>query len=259
VGPWLNFDQVSRVLACGMVGAKQGWQEAPYEAVPCKPASNIIEVKAKDPRIRVFIVGGICQLDPPDVMRGEETQILGFLADRPDWTGTLCLPGSHNKWVEIRSGALTSFKSVMTGEVYAALCNHTVLRHSTRCEVWDSEAFERALLLSLRKPEAGFCELFTARSQGLLETTSPGFGHSYLSGLLIGLELSGTRHYWTGTQVEILGNDFLSHRYCDALKMVGATARCLNVTEITLSGLRLVQNKVLQEFSGAKISQISNL
>ena len=96
IAPWLG-DGVTPVIACGMVGARQGWTEAGYGRVPCG-ALDAAPVRAPtaDPRLAVWILPGLSQADPPDVMRGEETQIAGFLSLNPGFDGVICLPGTYS-------------------------------------------------------------------------------------------------------------------------------------------------------------------
>ena len=93
----LSDDVITEVLVCGMAGARQGWQDAGYLTAPCDtPALNqAVTVHTKDPRIMVRILPGIKQPEPADVMRGEETQIAGFLKHTPDYNGLICLPGQQ--------------------------------------------------------------------------------------------------------------------------------------------------------------------
>ena len=110
IGPWLSGPAMP-VLACGMVGSRQGWVEAPYRAVPCPPLARgaLVAVPTEDPRIAVQIAPGLKQAKPADVMRGEETQIAGALMLYPGFDGAICLPGTHSKWTQIsgRSGQLS--------------------------------------------------------------------------------------------------------------------------------------------------------
>ena len=101
IEPWLA--DAHDVIACGMVGAKQGWVDAPYRSAPCTAAAtDLATAPTTDPRMTVRIAPGVSQTSPPDVMRGEETQIAGFLMDLPDFDGVVCLPGTHTKWVHVR-------------------------------------------------------------------------------------------------------------------------------------------------------------
>ena len=113
-----------------MVGARQGWIEAPYASVPCTPATQTIAPECRDPRLEMHILAGIRQLHPPDVMRGEETQIAGVLLREPGFEGVICLPGTHTKWAEVAGGIITSFQTFMTGELFGLLSTQSVLRHS---------------------------------------------------------------------------------------------------------------------------------
>jgi len=134
---WLRTTPVD-VIACGMVGARQGWVEAPYSAVPSAPVPVVpIRVPNTDPRIRAFVVPGLKQNNPPDVMRGEETQIAGFLASHQNWDGVICLPGTHSKWVQVSAGEVVSFRTFMTGEMFELLRGQSVLKHSMG-EGWDA-------------------------------------------------------------------------------------------------------------------------
>jgi 2-dehydro-3-deoxygalactonokinase len=134
IEPWLGAGPMD-VLACGMVGSRQGWVEAPYVAVPAKPTNlTPVPVTTRDPRLRVSILPGLKQDAPPDVMRGEETQIAGFLAAALGFDGVLCLPGTHAKWVQISAGEVVSFRTFMTGELFDLLSAVSVLRHSVAAE-----------------------------------------------------------------------------------------------------------------------------
>ena len=112
---WLDDDEITEILASGMVGSKQGWEESPYQQTPCNLKKlNYITPTLKDSRISLKIFSGIFQTNQPDVMRGEETQIAGFLNETPNFNGSICLPGTHSKWVEIRNNNIIKFKTFMT-------------------------------------------------------------------------------------------------------------------------------------------------
>ena len=153
VGGWLGQAAVP-VVACGMVGARQGWVEAPYRTVPCAPLGEAtVTAPARDPRLRVRVVPGLAQARPPDVMRGEETQIAGWLAARPGFDGVLCLPGSHSKWVRVSAGEVVSFQTFMTGELFAALADlyaAGLRQHGVAPERADAAAMTRAGLAQAR-------------------------------------------------------------------------------------------------------------
>ena len=238
VEPWLG-DGTVPVIACGMVGSRQGWAEAPYRRVPCAPLDPValVAVETADPRLSVRLVPGLSQASPADVMRGEETQIAGALALQPNFDGVFCLPGTHSKWVRISAGEVVSFQTCMTGELFALLSKHSVLRHGMQGDGWDEDGFAAALADSLSQPERIAARLFGLRAEGLLAGLAPDSARSRLSGLLIGIELAATRPYWLGQDVVIVGEDTLAQHYQTALATQGVTARLLPGDACVLAGL----------------------
>lgn len=233
---WLG-DAPLDVLACGMVGARQGWVEAPYSAVPSAPVPVApIRVPDTDPRIRAFVVPGLKQNSPPDVMRGEETQIAGFLADRQNWEGVICLPGTHTKWSQISAGEVVSFRTFMTGEMFELLRRQSVLKHSVG-DGWNDDAFAEGVADALTKPEQMAARLFGLRAADLLHEQDSGVARARLSGYLIGAELAATRPYWLGQQLAIVGAEGISEVYAAALRQQGAFVETVNGTQSTLAGL----------------------
>ena len=236
IKPWLTGK--TTILACGMVGARQGWREANYRAVPCPPsdAASLTPVDTTDPRLDVRIAPGLSQNKPADVMRGEETQIAGALALHPNFDGVFCLPGTHSKWVHVSAGEVVSFQTFMTGEMFALLSTQSVLRHSIG-DGWDDTAFDQGLSDALSNPAHFAAKLFSLRAEGLLHAMQPAEARSRLSGLLIGIELAGSKPYWLGQNVKLIGATALSKTYIRALAAQGITAEALDATECTLAGL----------------------
>ncbi len=234
--PWLG-GSTTPVVVCGMAGARQGWAEAPYRAVPCSPlAGSGIHVKTNDPRIAVTLLPGLKQEDPADVMRGEETQIAGFLFANPGFDGVLCLPGTHTKWAEISAGEVVSFRSFMTGELFDLLSNQSVLRFSVG-EGWDKTAFDDGLSDTLSRPEALAAKLFNIRAETLLNALEPSKAAARLSGLLIGAELAAARPYWLGREIAVIGAHAISAHYIQGLKNQGVTAHFADADDMTRAGL----------------------
>jgi 2-dehydro-3-deoxygalactonokinase len=235
VAPWLAGD--TEVVACGMVGSRQGWTEAPYAATPCRPLDlTPVPAPARDPRLRLRLIPGVKQENPPDVMRGEETQIAGFLAGNPGFEGVLCLPGTHTKWAAISAGEITGFRSFMTGELFAAIGHQTVLRHSVG-EGWNDAAFAEAVSESLSHPEMLAANLFTIRAHGLLRGPDPDAASARLSGLLLGAELGGARPWWLGREVAIIGSARTSAVYAAALRQQGVAPQITDGSAMTRAGL----------------------
>jgi 2-dehydro-3-deoxygalactonokinase len=238
IGPWLGA-AITPVLACGMIGARQGWAEAPYRAVPCTPfaAGALTRVQTRDPRITVHIAPGLCQDHPADVMRGEETQIAGALSLLPDFDGVFCLPGSHSKWVHVSAGEVVSFQTFLTGELFALLAKQSVLRHAIAAAGFEAAAFDTALSDALSRPDRIAARLFTLRAQDLLSDADPVAARSRLSGLLIGIELAAAKPYWLGQPVTLIGAADQCNAYARALLQQGITAAILPAAACTLAGL----------------------
>ena len=238
IAPWLGSDPV-RIICCGMVGSRQGWFEAPYRATPCAQpdAADMVQVPTKDSRLDVWIVPGLMQPSPADVMRGEETQIAGALALTGAADGVMCLPGTHTKWVQLSAAKVASFQTFMTGEMFALLSGQSVLRYGMTDEGWDDDAFDMAVSETLSRPEGIAAKLFGLRAEGLIAGLASAQARARLSGLLIGAELAAARPYWLGQPVAIVGAVGMSNAYARALAAQGVGAQMLSATECTLAGL----------------------
>ncbi|MFW8596077.1 2-dehydro-3-deoxygalactonokinase [Cribrihabitans neustonicus] len=232
-------DRTLPVIICGMAGARQGWVEAPYASAPSPPpgAGDAARPEVSDPRIAVHILPGVMQDDPPDVMRGEETQIAGFLRGAPGFEGVLCLPGTHSKWVRIQGGEITGFATFMTGELFALLSGQSVLRHSLGGEGWDDAAFQTAAAEVLDAPERLVAQLFPLRAASLLQGTSAAASRARLSGLLMGAELAAARAHWQGQDIVLVGAPGLTALYRTALQDQGAKVRETDGSGLALAGL----------------------
>lgn len=238
-------------FACGMVGAKQGWIEAKYIETPCAPPRNeqLVQAPLSDPRIQVFIVPGLSQHKPADVMRGEETQIAGFLASLPTFDGVACMPGTHSKWVTISNGAVKHFTTFMTGEMFGLLAKKSVLRHSVGGRGWDNAAFIGGVKLAMDTPELVAQELFSIRPQTMLHGLPANEARSRLSGLLIGSELRATEHLWSSRDVCIIGDPKLSEYYNKALEFYNCQATIADGDMMTLGGLHAVALSAMEQAS----------
>jgi len=207
------------IVMSGMVGSRQGWKEAPY--VQCPAGFDEIAAQLVEVRQGAWIVPGLTCRDSagvPDVMRGEETQILGCGAQ-----GTLCLPGTHSKWVEVKNGRIERFSTYMTGEAYAVLRQHSILGRMIEEGKPDERAFAQGV--ERAGDEGGLLHhLFGVRTRGLMGELGAGAAASYLSGIVIGHELraQGTR------QFSVLGTAELAARYQRAASVLGMEARLLD-------------------------------
>jgi 2-dehydro-3-deoxygalactonokinase len=190
-----------------------------------------------------------------DVMRGEETQLAGLVADSPDFTGLACLPGTHAKWATLEAGAVSGFSTYLTGELYQLLANQSVLKHSVlspsaaRDDLNDAacrEAFISAVSEINQAPETFSSRLFGLRAQDLLDGRLPAGDTrgavlaARLSGLAIGLELSGAcRECPSDKPIMLIGNQALSQRYTLALNTIGYQTQHVDGDTAVLAGLRL--------------------
>lgn len=238
IEPWLG-QGVTPVLACGMVGSRQGWQEAPYRSVPCAPLEpgQLVPVPVRDGRIRVEIAPGLKQMRPADVMRGEETQIAGALALYPGFDGAMCLPGTHSKWVQISAGDVVSFQTFLTGEMFALFSTQSVLRHGMAGTGWDEAAFDAGVAEGMARPERLAASLFRLRAEGLIADLGADAARARLSGLLIGAELAASRAYWLGARVVLVGSVALTGLYARALAAQAVTVETLAAKDCTIAGL----------------------
>lgn len=239
VGDWLEDGRPTPVIACGMVGARTGWAEAEYRPVPCTPLDpqRATRPPVRDPRLQVHILPGLSQTDPPDVLRGEESQVAGFLAHRPDFRGTLCLPGTHCKWVSIADGKVRGFHTFMTGEIYALLTRQSVLRLTIGDARPDNTAFLEASAQVAANTDMAIAGLFPLRAAALLSGLAPEQAAGRLSGLLIGAELAAAQPLWQGVPVIVIGAPDLSALYLGALTQAGADAHQMDGSQLVLAGL----------------------
>jgi 2-dehydro-3-deoxygalactonokinase len=237
IADWI-YDRVVPVIICGMAGSRQGWVETHYSSVPCPAVTaEMVFPKVSSPGISVSIIPGVMQKLPPDVMRGEETQIAGFLHLNPSFDGILCLPGTHTKWVRISEGLISAFRTTMTGEIFDCLTHHTVLRHSTAGDGWDDDAFATAIGDAISRPERLATDLFSLRADSLLNATPPDVSRARLSGTLIGIELASVRSYWLGQSVTLIGAEQLCGLYAKALAFQGVEVALSDGRKVTQAGL----------------------
>ncbi|HEX8365277.1 MAG TPA: 2-dehydro-3-deoxygalactonokinase [Allosphingosinicella sp.] len=232
------------LLLAGMVGSNRGWIEAPY--VPCPAGSAELAahiVWAEEGR--TAIVPGLSFLNDrrADVMRGEEVQMFGALARGLVGEDALvCHPGTHNKWVTLERGRVTRFRTVMTGELFSLLKEHSILSDLLEAaEVDRGEAFEAGVLHGLSDEDVT-AELFSVRARVLLERGAREDAASYTSGLLIGADVrTGLRHAAEG-EIAVMGRPELTALYAAALKTAGWATAEVDGEEAFLAGaLRMAE------------------
>jgi 2-dehydro-3-deoxygalactonokinase len=239
---WIDDKRVTPVVACGMVGARQGWVETPYQKTPCVPINKnqLTVATTKDTRIKVTLVPGVMQHEPADIMRGEETQIAGFLKFNPDFDGVVCLPGTHVKWVKVSKGMIKNLTTFMTGELFGVISLNTLLSHSIKGDGWHQKSFEKGLIKGFESPGLITSELFSLRAESILNGLDSDSARARLSGLLLGVELHGAQNYWTRNKVTLIGSEILTKNYQSALELVGGECKLFNIETATLAGLSSV-------------------
>ncbi|MEQ8284651.1 2-dehydro-3-deoxygalactonokinase [Thalassospira sp.] len=238
------------VVICGMAGARQGWLEAPYCEVPAAPADlamGAVHPEVSDPRISVSILPGLCQRGDADVMRGEETQLVGFMAQNPDFSGWVCLPGTHSKWARLSGGQILAFRTYMSGEVFALLSQNSILRHSVD-ETWDDVAFVDAVRSANAQPSGFLHSLFTVRAGALVAKDGAVVppGASVLSGAVIGAEIADVLSLLrAGDEIALIGTGKLASLYQAALVVHDHKATPMDGAAITLAGLARAHSVVI--------------
>lgn len=226
------------MLMAGMVGSNRGWREAPYVACPAgieTLASSILWVEAD----RTGIVPGVSQSGPAgaDVMRGEEVQILGAIAGalaQPD--GFICHPGTHAKWIVTIESQITAFRTMMTGEMFGLLTEHSILADLLRDDVTAGPVFLAGVdeALAGGDPLSG---LFRIRARHLLGTGT-GNEASYASGLLIGCDIRAGLALGDGGNVVLIGRPELCVLYAAALDRAGHTTKTIDGSAAFLAGVQ---------------------
>ena len=238
-------------LICGMAGARQGWMEAPYLDVPADLAG--LHARAVSPSIpgcrwSARILPGICQRQAgaEDVMRGEETQLLGLGTLLPGFDGVVCMPGTHSKWARLAGRCVERFATAMTGELFEVLRNHSVLRHSLNGPLQGPHrdaGYEAGLATGIKSPHELSAALFKVRAASLLSARTPDWCAGFLSGLLIGAEIGAHRHWIGGGEIAIVGDAGLASLYAKALDALGGKARIVDGVQATLAGLKTARQQ----------------
>ena len=231
-------------LICGMAGARHGWREAPYLDAPADLstlAAAAVTASAPGARLRARILPGVCQRGATeDVMRGEETQLLGLTTLIPHFSGIVCMPGTHCKWVELCGPRLQRFATVMTGELFGVLRAHSVLRHACGGSGQGpahAEGFQSGLCEGVDAPQRLPALLFKVRAGALLSARTPDWCAGYLSGLLIGAEIGAQREWIDRGDLAIVGSAGLVELYGAAMAKVGKPARIVDGHAASLAGL----------------------
>jgi 2-dehydro-3-deoxygalactonokinase len=261
LAPWYREYGRLPIWLAGMVGSRNGWREVPYASCPAdlsKLRASLLRFKANEYSIAIA-AGVACTnaFGAPDVMRGEETQILGAIASYPALgrgRNIVALPGTHTKWALIDDGRLQTFQTSLSGELFALLSERsTLLKASVMAADADEEArgFEAGLKRSRDLATVPLSHLlFEVRSRQLIEGLSAAHASSFLSGLIIGQDVLGAlplfeRALNSGVAVPIVGAPKLTALYSTALAAHGIGALPLDATALTIAGLHALAESEL--------------
>ncbi len=242
IRPAMAAEGVPAIL-CGMVGSNLGWTAVPYLDCPSTLADLAKAMTDAPGAPGVRIVPGVRYTGfngLGDVMRGEETQVFGWLAQNPAHARgrhLICHPGTHTKWIVVEDGRLTAFATAMTGELFAVLTTHGVLATDSRPD--GGTAFDDGLAAS-GDGAALAARLFTARARVVGGDASPDTSASYLSGLLIGADVAATPallNLAPATDVVLLGDQGLCALYARALDARRVRTRTFDGQAAAVAGL----------------------
>lgn len=232
------------LLLAGMVGSNRGWKEATYVGCPAgvdELAGALVWVGDRE-----AIVPGVSYLTDQraDVMRGEEVQLLGAVAaGLVDPTGLVCHPGTHNKWATLGHGRITEFRTVMTGELFSLLKDHSILSDLLQGEVEAADAFKEGVRLGLNDASLP-AELFSVRARVLLDRGKAKDAPSYTSGLLIGADVRIGLSVPTAVEVTVIGRPELTKLYATAIAEAGRKATQLDGERCFLAGIHEIAKRI---------------
>ncbi len=251
---WTPARRPAPVVVCGMAGAREGWHPAayaPHDTILKDLPRAAVRVPDTGPDYDVRILPGLRQATPPDVMRGEETKLLGFVGERPEAAGVVVMPGSHTKWVQLERGRVARFHTAMTGEVFAAIAEHTVLRHTLADGEPDAGDFAAAVAEAREAPAALLRRAFGLRAEALLNGLAPDLAQARLSGWLTGLEVADALgELGRPGRVTLIGESDQRDRYAAALAVFGVTSEPGDAGALARAGLAAAYGRLFTEGTG---------
>jgi len=230
------------VVMAGMVGSNAGWKIAPY--LPCPTSLDGIGEQLTQVKERVWIIPGLCVSsdDNHNVMRGEETQLLGASELAP--ASLYVMPGTHCKWVEADEHQIRDFRTVMTGELHHLLLRHSLVGAGLPEQTASDDAFDAGLTRGLASPEI-LPQLFEVRAAHVLGTLAREQVSEFLSGLLIGGEVATMNARFAGSQaITLVASPSLSARYQRAFRVIGRAVNTLDGDTAFQAGIRRIAHAV---------------
>jgi 2-dehydro-3-deoxygalactonokinase len=260
IAPWATGTRPIRVLLSGMAGSRNGLVEVPYAGLPLHGAAWSRQAATlQTPSLHITIAAGVRSSEAenrPDVMRGEETQIFGAMQLHSALgraSHVAILPGTHSKWAVVSDGSIARFRSAMTGELYALLCDHSTLfktdgapalRHAVH-EPDRSAGFSAGVARSASLDGGLLTTLFEARAAQLLDDKSPSWATGFLSGLLIGCEIGTmSETFHTAASICIIGDAKLGTLYAQVFATRGVRTEVLDGNQCAIAGLQYLGTRL---------------
>ena len=225
-----------------MIGSKEGWQDAGYLLVPFIPSfkDKLVFIRTENKKFNVYLIPGLKQNNPPDIMRGEETQALGIITNYSNFDGVVCFTGTHSKWVQIVGNEIISFETFMTGELFEIISQYSILKNSIATSNFDYKIALEFAMVSFLDPHKFSKKLFELRARNLIENLDSSKISSALSGLTIGLEIAGSRKFWIGNYVILVGSSPMIDIYQAVLKAQKIETKIIDSNSLSLAGLKYI-------------------
>ncbi|MDC0601650.1 2-dehydro-3-deoxygalactonokinase [Aliiglaciecola sp.] len=256
--PWFEQHGKIPVYLIGTVGSNLGWKQAEYVACPTDHSRSLSAALRFTARhINFVIFPGLSCINRhnlPDSMRGEETQIFGFLSEQRkqgksiSGSQLICVPGTHTKWVQIDKGQVSTFLTSPIGELYEVLCLHSVLLKTATVEDWDDHGFMQGLELASKSTSSLLHTLFATRTQQVIDGYSNPEAAGFLSGLLIGSDIkSAKRSFEAFSHVVLIGSSFVNSLYQKALTFNQITTDTYDSEWATTRGITTIAAQEWQQ------------
>lgn len=247
---------IRHALLVGMVGSELGWRETPMRPAPASLsdlAHHLNPVRGHPCRI-IPGVSAMSIANLPDMMRGEETQVLGAMAETGRLDGLFCLPGTHCKWVQCGDGRITGITSAMTGELFDLLTRHSVLKAQTGPDETEDDlsAFDEGVQAA--GTGLGAAQLaFSVRPRALVaDKSGAASARSYLSGILIGTELQTMQAHQKDAPLTIIGAPALTRAYARASAILGLRAETMDGAIAVTRGAALIHHHWLEDIQAQR-------
>ena len=255
--PWIERAPDAKIVMSGMVGSTIGWSDVPYLDCPADVSDIPKHCKVLISRgHRIHIAPGLActnALGQPDVMRGEETELLGWVNRHGGSTVPgrrfVCIPGTHAKWVEIQQHRIVRFLTGVTGELFDVLCTNGVLTTGSDAGAHlPGKPFFDGLSSIAKCPEYLLSRLFSVRANVVRGRMDPEDAPEFMSGLLVGADVAGAVTLLglrnAAGVVSVIGTPNLSQRYACALEHCGVSAMVADASLLAPRGLFLISNEI---------------